>query len=395
MKLKLFTCLLTILFMVPVGVFAHGAEEEHKREMLTATLLNYSFIVSSILFVLGIILLFLIRKQLKTVNVKKQEGRLKRDKLQRWLKLSQWVSVLALLALAVSGVFALTNGTEKEDGIDFMHIHGLGFTNDGNEIYVPAHDGLKVYKNGKWGIPEGEKHDYMGFSMVDNGFYSSGHPAPGSSMKNPFGVVKSTDMGKTLQTLDLYGEVDFHGMGVGYYSHAIYVLNPEPNSRMDDAGLYYSLDETKTWTKSDMKGLEGQPSAIAVHPEKKNIVVISTNRGVYLSKDYGNSFDNIAKNTPVTSVSFTKEGKLLAGVITDKPSLMEINLESGEKKNIPIPTLSEGDAIGYIAVNPNNEKQIVFTTFEKDIYLTDNFGEKWIQIAKQGKGMNSQTTTNE
>jgi len=241
----------------------------------------------------------------------------------------------------------------------------------------------------------GYKHDYMGFSMVDNGFYSSGHPAPGSSMKNPLGVVKSTDMGKTLQTLDLYGEVDFHGIGVGYYSHAIYVLTPEPNSRMDDAGLYYSLDETKTWTKSDMKGLEGQPSAITVHPEKENIVVISTNRGVYLSKDYGNSFNNILEGTPVTSVSFTKEGKLLAGGMTDKPSLMEINLESGEKKNIPIPTLSEDEAIGYIAVNPNNEKQIVFTTFEKDIYLTDNFGEKWIQIAKQGKGMNSQTTTNE
>jgi len=142
--------------MIPVGVFAHGTEEEHQREMLTATLLNYSFIVSSILLGLGIILFFLIRNQLKTVNVKKQEGRLKRDKLQRWLKLSRWVSVLALLALAVSGVFALTNGTGEEEDIDFMHIHGLGFTNDGTEIYVPAHDGLKVYKNGKWKIPEGE-----------------------------------------------------------------------------------------------------------------------------------------------------------------------------------------------------------------------------------------------
>ncbi|OQP03885.1 hypothetical protein B1690_17085 [Geobacillus sp. 46C-IIa] len=170
MKLKLFTCLLTILLMVPVGVFAHGAGEEHKREMLTATLLNYSFIVSSILFVLGITLLSLIRNQLKTVNVKKHEGRLKRDKLQRWLKLSKWISVLALLSLAVSGVFALTNGTEKEDGIDFMHIHGLGFTNDGTEIYVPAHDGLRVYKNGKWGIPEGEKHDYMDSLWLITGF---------------------------------------------------------------------------------------------------------------------------------------------------------------------------------------------------------------------------------
>lgn len=395
MKFKFFTFLIVTLFMLPVYAFAHGTEEEHQREVITNTLLNYGLVISAILSIIGIILLFLIKSQLKSFNVKKQEGRIKRDKLQSWLKVSQWGSALSLLFFTVTGVFALSIGKEKGDTVDFMHIHGLGFANDGTGIYIPAHDGLKVYKNGKWEIPEGEKHDYMGFSMVHNGFYSSGHPAPGSSMKNPFGVVKSTDMGKTLQTLDLYGEVDFHGMGVGYYSHAIYVLNPEPNSRMDDAGLYYSLDETKTWTKSDMKGLEGQPAAIAVHPEKENIVVISTNRGVYLSKDYGNSFDNIVEGTPVTSVSFTKEGKLLAGVITDKPSLMEINLESGEKKNIPIPTLSEGDAIGYIAVNPNNEKQIVFTTFEKDIYLTDNFGEKWIQIAKQGKGMNSQTTTNE
>jgi hypothetical protein len=34
--------------------------------------------------------------------------------------------------------------------------------------------------DGKWKEAPGEMHDYLGFSMADNGFYSSGHPAPGT-----------------------------------------------------------------------------------------------------------------------------------------------------------------------------------------------------------------------
>lgn len=380
--------LVSLLFLVPVSVLAHGTEEQHQQEVATTNLINYSFIASAVLLVIGIILLFLLNNRLKTISVKKNEGRIQRDKLKGWLKVSQWTSLLGLLALLITGIFAIVNNNKNDEivnAVEFMHIHGLGITNDGEEIYVPAHDGLKVYKDGGWSNAPGEKHDYMGFSMVDDGFYSSGHPGPGSKLENPFGVVKTTDMGRNLEILDLYKEIDFHGMAVGYNSHAIYVLNPEVNSRMDETGLYYSLDDTQTWTKSKMEGITGQLSSIAVHPSNESIIALGTNTGAFLSMDFGQSFEQVL-DVPTTAVSFSPNGDLVTGSIGNEITLIQFDLDTMEPTEINIPHLTGENAIGYIAVNPQNENQIVFTTFEKDIYLSTNVGKTWDQVATKGKG---------
>ncbi|MGM0878190.1 MAG: F510_1955 family glycosylhydrolase [Bacillota bacterium] len=395
MKLKsLLTFLIVSLFTIPVGVFAHGTEEEHRQEVVTNTFLTSGIVISAILLAVGVIVLFTVKNRLKKVNVKKQEGRIKRDKLNKWLKISQWVSLISLLSFIVTGAFAIVNDNTNNDRVEFMHIHGLGITNDGSEAYVPAHDGLKVFKDGMWGNAEGEKHDYMGFSIVDDGFYSSGHPGPGSSLKNPFGVIKTTDMGKNLKMLDLYGEIDFHVMAVGYKSHAIYVINPQENSRMDDTGLYYSTDDTKTWTKSEMEGLSGQISTLAVHPTNEAIVALGTNEGLFVSQDYGQSFDSIS-DFPITAVSFSITGELLAGSVSNEFTLSKFNIETNDETTLSIPSLSEENAIAYIAVNPKDEKQVIFTTFEKDIYITKDLGGNWNQIAEKGEGINLKSDTEE
>ena len=107
--------------------------------------------------------------------------------------------------------------TDRAGGADveMPHIHGLGFSADGQQLLVPAHDGLRVYAGGRWQVPELPAHDYMGYAPTDNGFYSSGHPAPSAGLVNPLGLVKSTDGGKTLTTLGFQGQSDFHLMGVG------------------------------------------------------------------------------------------------------------------------------------------------------------------------------------
>ncbi|MGH2535886.1 MAG: F510_1955 family glycosylhydrolase, partial [Candidatus Promineifilaceae bacterium] len=115
---------------------------------------------------------------------------------------------------------------------EFPHIHGLGFSADGRQLFVPAHDGLRLFSDGQWQIPDAPAHDYMGYAPADDGFYSSGHPHPSSGLVNPLGLVKSTDGGQTLTRLGFEGESDFHLMGVGYQNHAIYVVNPRANSRL-------------------------------------------------------------------------------------------------------------------------------------------------------------------
>lgn len=315
------------------------------------------------------------------MTVKKKQQKHNKNQIKR----VQWISIIVILLIIVAVAFALIKGKTNESAVEFMDIHGLGFTSSGEKIYVPAHDGLKVFQNGIWKKASGEGNDYMGFSMVNDGFYSSGHPGTNSSKKNPLGIVKSTDMGKSLDILDLYGVIDFHGLAVGYNTHAIYAINPEANSKMKDTGLYYSLDDTKTWNKSEMKNMEGQLSAIAVHPSNEKVVALSANQGVFVSKDNGNTFEKIV-NDPTTAISFSAQGKLYAAGITNKLEIL--NIDTKETDTITLPSLAKDDAIGYIAVNPKNEKQMVITTFAKTIFMSKDKGENWTKIANEGKGIN-------
>lgn len=383
-------CILSVLLLIlgtfPAAVFAHGTEEHHQKELLLQNTLTYSLIALLLLTGLFIILFIMTKIKMQNLNVKKKDGRIQRDNLKKRVTLYKWMSILSLVAVVLTGGLSLLSEETNTNAVEFQHIHGIGFTNSGNQIYVPAHDGLRKYSYGQWTIPEGEKHDYMGFSMVDNGFYSSGHPAPGSSMKNPFGVIKSTDGGKTLKTLDLYGVMDFHLMDVGYESHSIYVFNPKPNPQMNEVGIYYTNDETKTWHKSNMNRLVGDPSALAVHPTEKNILAVGTQNGVYLSKDSGDTFENIASHLQTTALSFDTEGNLLIGGVGNEVQLLVFNIETQKSKPINIPSFSE-DAISYIAISPSNNNSLVFSTFKKDIYLSNNNGRTWSEIADEGKGI--------
>jgi hypothetical protein len=380
-----------ILFSLPISAWAHGTEEEHQQELLFPSIMMYGFFTLLGLLLLSILLVWYTSSKINQINVKTQSGRNEKAGKEKLNKLLITSTGILVLGAVTTGVLAFKDNTTTAEpqsnngssSVDFMHIHGLGFSNDGSEVYVPAHDGLRVFKEGKWSVVEGEQHDYMGFNMVDDGFYSSGHPGPGSNLKNPFGVIKSTDMGKNLEILDLYGEVDFHGMSVGYKSHAIYVLNPQANSRMSGTGLYYTLDDANTWNKSELSGKDGKTSSIAIHPTDNATIVMTTDKGVLVSSDYGNQFKKVLPNL-ATSSTFNIEGKLVIGNVDNGVSLTELDLNSGEKKQISTPEMDQDDAISYIAVNPQNVEEIVFTTFKKDIFYTEDFGTTWEKIADKG-----------
>jgi hypothetical protein len=270
----------------------------------------------------------------------------------------------------------------KEYQLSLTHIHGIGYTKDGNQIMIPAHDGIQILENGKWSLLKGEKHDYMGFSLVDNGFYSSGHSAPGSKLKNPLGIVKSTDGGNSLQPLDLYGIEDFHGLTVGYYSHVIYVLNPKPNPKMGATGLYYSTDDAKTWNQSAFQGVNGQAVTFAAHPTDPATVLIGTNKGLFQSKDFGNSFTKLSIDIPVSSLSYNPKTGMLIG-----SSGSTLFAQSGQEfQKITSPKIMQGDSISYIAQNPVKKDEIVLATENRDVFVSKDLGQTWSEIVKNGKG---------
>lgn len=284
-------------------------------------------------------------------------------------------------ALAVGGLwYALAQG---QGAVQFPDIHGMGFSSDGARLVVAVHDGVRIYENGEWhDPPDIPRHDYMGYSPVDEGFFSSGHPGPSINRVNPFGLVKSADGGRTLTTLGFEGESDFHIMAVGYKSHAIYVFNPRPNSRLS-VGLHYSLDDGQTWQASAGLGILGDIRQIAVHPTDASRVAVAAEGGVFLSSDHGNTFERIGQVSPVTAVTF---GLGAEALLFGHTSLYRYDLTGGQLDLIQIPGLS-GDAIGFIASNPATD-EIAFATFGKDVYLSGDGGASREQIARDGVGKN-------
>jgi hypothetical protein len=286
-----------------------------------------------------------------------------------------------VLAVAVLALLVLT-GCSAGDEVTIKHMHGLGFSADGKQLYVPAHDGFVIYSEGKWQTPAVPKHDYMGYSATDGGFYSSGHPAPGSGLQNPLGLVKSSDGGKTLTSLGFQGEIDFHSMGVGYKNHAVYVFYPGKNPKLQP-GLNYTLDDGKSWKPSGMQGITSAPIQVAVHPNEANLVALAAEDGLYLSTDHGTRFERIGEQAPITTAAFTPNGDQL---IFGFQKLYAYNLANKQVQTLQTPFVAEKDAIGYVAVNPTQPKEIVFGTFGREIHRSVDGGQTWEQIASQGKG---------
>src|SRR5258705_5111931 len=107
------------------------------------------------------------------------------------MKAIRWI----LMGLAIS--------TQAAAQVTLMHVHGLAYSQDGKRLMIPSHHGLAVYESGEWSKASGPQHDYMGFSATGKSLYSSGHPAPGSRLVNPFGHLRSREAGQTLEKLGL------------------------------------------------------------------------------------------------------------------------------------------------------------------------------------------------
>jgi photosystem II stability/assembly factor-like uncharacterized protein len=264
------------------------------------------------------------------------------------------------------------------------HVHGLAYSGDGKRLMIPSHHGLAVYQNGKWSKAPGPQHDYMGFSATAKNLYSSGHPAPGSGLVNPFGLIRSKDGGKTWDKLGLEGETDFHLLATGWNTNAIYVWNPAPSSRLKRPGLHFTLNDGVVWKAARAEALSGEPRALAVHPENAAIVAVATSEGLHLSTNSGERFTKFGGDGEGLAAFFDLDGKhVWYGSFEGRPALSRIALQGGRSVKISLPPLTN-DAIAYIAQNPARRLEYAIATFERSVYLTEDSGQSWKQIADRG-----------
>ena len=296
-----------------------------------------------------------------------------------------WIERMWLLAVTslIAGGAAATVAYAQTPLI-LIHIHGLSYSADGKRLMIPSHHGLAVYEGGKWSKAPGPLHDYMGFSATSKRLYSSGHPAPGSNLVNPFGLIRSTDDGKTWEKLGLEGESDFHLLTTSWNANAIYVWNPAPSSRIKRPGLHSTVNEGSSWRPAGTAGLEGDPRALAAHPDDPSIVVVSTSKGVFASRDFGDTFRRIAAGD-ATTVFFDLDGKRVwFGTYEGQARLTRVDLDGKELGRIAIPVLQK-DSIAYVAQNPVSRSEYAIASFQRSVFLTKDDGQSWAAIAERGE----------
>jgi len=287
--------------------------------------------------------------------------------------------------MACTFALLVVPGVAAGETVTLNHVHGLAYSADGKKLLIPSHEGLAIYGDGTWSVAPGLRNDYMGFSATRKYFYSSGHPAPGSGLVNPLGLIRSSDGGSKWEKLGLEGESDFHLLATGYETNAVYVYSGEPNRRMKTPGLYATLNDGFAWRRAEAKGIEGKLAALAVHPTDVKTVAIADSMGLFLSKDGGDRFERIAGNGRAVAAFFSLDGRQLWFATYDtKPHLFRMDLDRRTPTEVILPPLTN-DAVSYIAQNPVATSNYAIATFERDVYVTANSGGEWRQIAQRGR----------
>ncbi len=291
--------------------------------------------------------------------------------------------IVAAVIFAFFSVFLLPPDANAQ-AVTLQHVHGLAYSADGKQLFIPSHHGLAVYSGGRWSKAPGPEHDYMGFSSTRQFFYSSGHPAPGASLVNPFGLLKSRDGGRTWDKLGLEGEADFHLLATSYGTNAVYVFTHAPNSRMSKPGIYSTVNDGFAWKRAQSKGLEGELINLAVHPANNQIVAAGTKSGLFISTDGGDNFKRLAGGVQALAAVFDLDGKhLWFSSYSGKPAVDRLDWGSGTRTPVNFPPLTQ-DAVAYIAQNPADRGEYAIATFERNVYVSKDHGKTWNQIANRG-----------
>lgn len=265
----------------------------------------------------------------------------------------------------------------------FDHLHGIGYSNGGPGFVIATHAGLYQYAGGQWKEANHEKHDYMGFSATRDGFFSSGHPEPGSDLKNPLGLIKSVDRGGSVETLAFYGQLDFHYMAAGYDSNEVFVVNETPIKELP-AGLEYTTDEGATWESASMNGFTSDTiSNVAAHPSDKGMLAIGSKDGIFISRDYGENFERMPETGSVLYVFLTEAGGVFSSYEQEKVQLKRFSSGSGQIEELSLPS-EQMSPIVMLAVHPDDGQEMVIATYDNDIYMTEDGGENWSIVAEKG-----------
>jgi len=196
-----------------------------------------------------------------------------------------------MISLALGSPHANASG---ESIGTLSHIHVVRAF--GDQIILGTHEGLYQYlseKSVKRINPE--RFDVMGLAVSSRGFFASGHPGPGSKLKEPVGLLFTPKQGGKWQEVSLSGIVDFH---------TLETVGSEIYGADSGSGeLMYSSNGGKSWTKRETNTFID----IAPNPNRKASVVVIKNGKLYQSVDALKTVNEIKTPFIVESIDWNKD----------------------------------------------------------------------------------------
>jgi photosystem II stability/assembly factor-like uncharacterized protein len=144
--------------------------------------------------------------------------------------------LFSLIFCTVSGLFISPTNAQSFDSV--MHIHSANAF--GGKVLLGTHNGLFEFVGQNNMKPVGtEPFDTMGLASYGSTLFASGHPAPGSKLPEPLGLLRSDDSGKSWKLISLQGKVDFHFLQAG--KSELYGVDAQSGD------LMYSANLGKSW----------------------------------------------------------------------------------------------------------------------------------------------------
>lgn len=312
-----------------------------------------------------------------------QRTRRRRSRAGTWAAIA--VAALGVLAIAV---LATRDGTDAPDLAGtpverFMHVHGLAIPPWApDEVYLSTHQGLiRISSEGDWRYVSEKPHDFMGFAVhpsAEGAFYTSGHPASRSGLKNPLGFMVSTDAGRTWQVRSLHGEVDFHAMAVDH-------TDGEVVYGLDGGGgrVLRSADAGRSWDPRPLPHPNGA-FALAVDPADPDTVLAATPAGLQASTDGAASWEAVIDGEPVTAVAFQPGAPERVVVYSAAPGRGLLESTDAGRSWRPLGLELDDDAAGHIALHPADGDTVYVGSHGQALYRTVDGGATWEQLADAG-----------
>jgi hypothetical protein len=264
--------------------------------------------------------------------------------------------VVKVLLFAGVVMLSLNSSAKAETLNSVSHIHHVKVIE--NKVHVLTHEGLfeLVGKNDMKLVGK-DRIDVMGFTSLGKVLVASGHPAVGSKMLNPIGVVKSIDGGLTWKAVSLVGKVDFHfleGAGSDLYG-----------ADSQSGNLMYSADSGNTWKSLGANTF----TDIAVSPEMSGMAIAIKSSELILTKNAFKSTTKMKNNLKITQVEwrnsglYATSGKTLFKSTNSGKTWTKLNTFKG--------------ALGILSASD----QLMLVTVGPDIYTSTNSGESFKKIS--------------